>query len=232
MDRGVEHDASVSADSVAEGMTMSAHTNNRVMFVDDEEGVRRSWNRYLSDQGFDVSTAEDGAQAIRKLRKRPVDVVVADLKMPTVNGIQLLEWIHEHEPGTRFILLTGYGNEDVERKVRELGGFEYLNKPISPEALSAVVTAAAQLELIPEADDGVLVERVAPKVEVAPSAVETEVEAAPKSALRRTVEIVVGLVAAPILGLAFVIFLPIVGFGALLWTLAQEVRDLFESDRT
>lgn len=201
----------------------------RVMFVDDEEGVRISWNRYLSQHGFDVTTVEDGAHAISKLREEPVDVVVSDLKMPGVDGLQLLEWIHEKSPQTQFILLTGYGNEDVERKVRSLGGFDYLNKPISPDTLAAVVTAATHLKLIPQ-EKPMAFETATPAEPQVIEAVEApvEVQAQPKSGLRRTVEIAVGLVAAPILGLAFVVFLPVIGFGALFWRLGETLKDFFK----
>ena len=201
----------------------------RVMFVDDEEGVRISWNRYLSQQGFDVTTVEDGAHAISKLREEPVDVVVSDLKMPGVDGLQLLEWIHEKSPQTQFILLTGYGNEDVERKVRSLGGFDYLNKPISPDTLAAVVTAATHLKLIPQ-EKPMTFEAEAPAELQTVETVEApvEVQAQPKSGLRRTVEIAVGLVAAPLLGLAFVVFLPVIGFGALFWRLGETLKDFFK----
>jgi len=199
----------------------------RVMFVDDEEGVRVSWDRFLSQHGFDVTTAEDGARAINKLREEPVDVVVSDLKMPGVDGIQLLEWIHDKRPQTQFILLTGYGNEDVERTVRRLGAFDYLNKPISPDTLAAVVTAATHLKLIPQEAPMTFEAEAAPELSTAPQAVvETAVE--PKSGLRRTAEIAVGLVAAPILGLAFVVFLPVIGFGALFWRLGEILMDVFK----
>ena len=211
---------------------MSAY--NKVLFVDDEEGVRTSWDRMLSDHGFDVTTAEDGNKAINEMRNHPVDVVVSDLKMPGLDGVQLLEWIHDRHPETRFILLTGYGNEEVERRVRELGAFEYLNKPINPETLAAVVTAAMHLKLdvTPEA---------APVLE-APVAVETEaepaVEVAPeplvvrKSRVRAAFEILGGLIVAPLLGLAFVMFLPVIGFGALFWMLGESVWNAFKPAET
>jgi DNA-binding NtrC family response regulator len=206
---------------------MNAH--KKVMFVDDEEGVRLSWNRYLSAHGFEVSTAEDGAKAISKLRKEPVDVVVSDLKMPSIDGVELLEWIHDKQPHTQFILLTGYGNDAVENRVRELGAFDYLNKPISPDTLAAVVTAASILDLAPE---------VAETVDE-PQAIEAEVEARvtqpevkTKSGLRRTIEVVGGLIAAPILGLLFCIFLPVIGFVALFWTVGQSLRNAFKPAAT
>jgi DNA-binding NtrC family response regulator len=203
---------------------------NKVMFVDDEEGVRTSWDRMLSDYGFDVTTAEDGTKAVRELRDHPVDVVVSDLKMPGLDGIQLLEWIHARRPETRFILLTGYGNDEVEQRVKELGAFEYLNKPISPETLAAVVTAAMHLK--PQQ-----ALTAAPAVEAAEveTEVEATVEAAPepqpvvrKSRLRAAFEILGGLIVAPLLGLAFVMFLPVIGFGALFWMLGETVWDAFK----
>jgi DNA-binding NtrC family response regulator len=206
-------------------------TQKRVMFVDDEESVRISWDRYLSAQGFDVTTVEDGGKAISKLRNEEVDVVVSDLKMPGVDGVQLLEWIHSKRPETQFILLTGYGSEEVENTVRKLGAFDYLNKPISPDTLAAVVTAATHLKLMPnliaEAVPEVM-EFEAPVVEETAVAATTETEeVVHKSGIRKTGEIVGGLIAAPILGLAFVVFLPVIGFGALLWTLGGSLWDRF-----
>jgi DNA-binding NtrC family response regulator len=210
------------------------NAQKKVMFVDDEEGVRVSWDRYLSAHGFDVTTAEDGANAISKLRKEEVDVVVSDLKMPGVDGIQLLEWIHSKRPETQFILLTGYGSEEVEKTVRQLGAFDYLNKPISPDTLAAVVTAATHLKLLPKESVPVATEAAPSVTEFAATAVEeavetkaVEQEVVHKSGLRRTAEIVGGLIAAPILGLAFVVFLPVIGFGALFWMLGESLWDRF-----
>lgn len=199
------------------------NAQKRVMLVDDEESVRLSWNRYLSQQGFDVTTAADGANAISKLQSEPVDVVVSDLRMPGVDGVQLLQWIHDERPATQFILLTGFGTEEVEKKVRELGAFDYLNKPISPDALAAVVTAATHLKLTPQAP----VAEAAPEaVPVAAVAAASEVQA--KTGLRRFSEVTVGLVAAPLMGLAFVVFLPVIGFGALFWRMGETLKDLFK----
>ena len=207
---------------------MNAH--KKVMFVDDEESVRISWDRYLSAHGFDVTTAEDGGKAISKLRNEPVDVVVSDLKMPGVDGVQLLEWIHAKRPETQFILLTGYGSEEVERTVRRLGAFDYLNKPISPDTLAAVVTAATHLKLLPKEEavqEAPTTMDLATPVEEETTA-QVQTEEIQKSGLRRTAEIVGGLIAAPILGLAFVVFLPVIGFGALFWMLGEGLWDRFK----
>lgn len=200
---------------------MYAPMKNKVLFVDDEEAVRQSWDRYLTQNGFNVVTAEDGKRAVNELTNDAVDVVVSDLRMPGLDGLELAAWVHDKKPDTRFILLTGYGNEEVERKARELGVFEFLNKPISPEALSAVITGALQLQKIAAADQAkaaaaaVAVEAAVPLevVTVAPKAV--------KSAPKTFMQTVGGLILAPILGLAFVLFLPVIGF-AMLFKVALE----------
>lgn len=202
----------------------------RVMFVDDEEGVRRSWDRLLSDRGFDVTTVEDGERAITQLRDEAADVVVSDLKMPGVDGLQLLEWLHQSQPQTRFILLTGYGSELVEQKARALGAYEYLNKPVSPETLAMVIAAAMQTPQKPQASPAPVVAEPALEASVAielpveevveataqPAQDEEEAESAWKTAGK--------LALAPIAGLAFVIFLPVIGFGMFFWVVGQAIR--------
>jgi DNA-binding NtrC family response regulator len=147
--------------------------------------------------------------------------------MPGVDGVQLLQWIHDERPETRFILLTGFGTEEVEKKVRELGAFDYLNKPISPDTLAAVVTAATHLKLTPQAQVAEAALESAP--EAAPvAALEATPEVEAKTGLRRFAEVAVGLVAAPLMGLAFVVFLPVIGFGALFYRLGETLKDLFK----
>ena len=224
--------------------------NKRVLFVDDEAGVRSSWNRYLTEAGFEVGTAVDGRAAMQELQRNPAAVVVSDLRMPSVDGLELLEWTRDQRPDVRFILLTGYGNEEIERRARELGAFEYLNKPISPETLAAVITAALHLGLLGDADpepremepavqtaeESVL---AAPRDEelalakptdeelaLAVSSTEDEqptLEVRPALRMRGLLEVVGGLIAAPLVGLAFVIFLPVIGIGMLFWLLGQMI---------
>lgn len=194
---------------------MYAPHNQRVLFVDDEEGVRLSWNRFLTERGFAVSTAEDGARAISRLQQEPVDVVVADLRMPGVDGLQLLQWMHDSTPETRFILLTGYGNEEVERRARELGAYEYLNKPISPETLSAIITAATTLNI--PLKGVTTAEAEQPAIEMAPAS-EAQADTA-----KSPIQMAARLVLAPVIGLAFVLFLPVIGFAAFFKVLAEAI---------
>lgn len=194
-------------------------THKRVLLVDDEEAVRLSWSRFLSEHDFDVTTAEDGGKAISRLSREPVDVVVADLRMPEVDGLQLLDWLHDTQPDTPFILLTGYGSEDVERRARELGAFDYLDKPVTPDVLSAVITAA-MVEKERKQRAGRAVAAAAVEAEAREA---TAAPAEEKSKVRSVGEIVGGLIMGPIIGLAFVMFLPVIGFAAFFKVLAEAV---------
>jgi CheY-like chemotaxis protein len=244
----------MSGSSSEGGERMDAH--RKVMFVDDDPGVRDSWSRYLSAEGFDVTTAEDGDRAIRQLEREPVDVVVSDLRMPRTDGVELLEWIHDHKPETPFVLLTGFGNAAVERKVRELGAFDYLNKPINPRVLSAVVTAATVMADAEERRRSASEALVAPAMGVAAEVWDAPLEAARAPSLAEEVtesvsdeaapadearergramealEVAGWLLAAPLLGLAFVVFLPVIGFVALIKTLAEIVWERTDPART
>jgi CheY-like chemotaxis protein len=191
---------------------------NRVMFVDDEEGVRVSWQRFLQDRGLKVSTAPDGASAIAELSRHPVDVVVSDLRMPGTDGLELLKWLHDRQPETRFILFTGYGDIQVERRARELGASDYLEKPISPDVLAHAIDVAL--------DPGRL-HAALPVVDVKPVRVvpRPSVEVTATERAERTPLQTVGLlVAAPFIGLAFVVFLPVIGLGALAWTVTRHIK--------
>lgn len=198
--------------------------NNRLMFVDDEEGVRVSWKRYFENRGFSVATAPDGASAIEELSQKPADVVVSDLRMPGIDGLQLLEWINERQPDTRFILFTGYGDQATERRARELGVESYLEKPVAPDVLAHAIDVALDPgrlhPALPILDVTPVEARARPEVMPAPV---VETRRATRSPLQ-TMGLVVG---APFLGLAFVVFLPVIGLGALAWILVQEARSAF-----
>ena len=114
----------------------------KVMFVDDDEGMRISWNRYLASIGLDVTTAETAETGIAQLERERVDVVVSDLRMPGMDGLDFLRIVKERWPQIQVILLTGYGNPEVEGAVHDLGGFGYFSKPINPETMADTIQEA------------------------------------------------------------------------------------------
>ena len=116
-----------------------------VLVVDDEEGLREFVSECLEDDGHEVTTAVDGQDALDQLAARGVDVVVTDLKMPRVDGMQLLRRVRAEMPEVEVVMLTAHGGVESAVEATRLGVVEYLQKPIdSPAALRLVVARAAE----------------------------------------------------------------------------------------
>lgn len=107
----------------------------RVLLVDDEPEFLRTLAKRLERRGLDVAVASSGAKALQSLAARPTDVVVLDVKMPDMDGLETLEAIRRDHAGTAVVMLTGHA--DVEAAVQGLsqGAFDYLMKPISIDEL-------------------------------------------------------------------------------------------------
>lgn len=102
----------------------------RILIVDDEHLIRKSLSRYLNKIGYSIEVAEDGRVAIQKLKDYVFDLVLTDLKMPNLDGRELLTMMSEEFPDIPKIVLTGYGtNEDIIHALKT-GAYDFLNKPI------------------------------------------------------------------------------------------------------
>ncbi len=106
-----------------------------ILVVDDEKNVRDSLKRFLEIEGFTVITAENGIAAKKKLEEEPFNAVVADLKMPGMDGIALLSWIKEKGPGVPVIMISAHGEVEDAVEAMKLGAEDYIVKPFEPEEL-------------------------------------------------------------------------------------------------
>jgi two-component system response regulator AtoC len=123
----------------------------RVLVVDDEEIVRESLSGWLRKDGHDALAAPDGKAALEALRAEPWDVVLLDLKMPGMDGLQVLEEARRERPGSVFVVMTAYATVDTAVSAMKLGAYDYLVKPFDPEELSALVRRiASQRALVQE----------------------------------------------------------------------------------
>ena len=111
----------------------------RILVVDDEESSRIGLSKILTKSGYDVVTAEDGSQAVEQLKKHKCDLVITDMKMPRMDGIELLRKIKEDYADIGVIIVTAYGEVDSYLEAMNLGAFEYLNKPIKIDELKKVI---------------------------------------------------------------------------------------------
>jgi DNA-binding response OmpR family regulator len=115
----------------------------RVLIVDDEEDLVTALVERLNLRGFEARGVTTGAAALAELAAAPSDVVVLDVKMPALGGLEVFRRIGDQWPGLPVILLTGLGSaQDAERGM-ELGAFDYLMKPVKIDHLARVVRAAA-----------------------------------------------------------------------------------------
>jgi DNA-binding NtrC family response regulator len=111
---------------------------SHVLVVDDEELYRRSLGRILSRVGHQVSEARDAAEALSILAQGGLDLVVADVRMPGLNGLELVRQIHEIEPDLPCIVVTGYGSAESSIEALRAGAFWYLEKPFDQAHLDVV----------------------------------------------------------------------------------------------
>ncbi len=115
-----------------------------ILVIDDEEIIRTSCRKVLEPEGYTVKTAQNGKDALKILSQRVFDLVVIDLKMPGMDGIELLRRIKETWAETEAIILTGFGSTRTAVDSMKLEAFDYIEKPISPDDLLTVVSRALE----------------------------------------------------------------------------------------
>lgn len=116
----------------------------KVLLVDDEEEFVRTLSERLQMRDLDSQTAFDGEQALEVMRDGVPDVMVLDLKMPGIDGMEVLRRMKKLYPKVQVIILTGHGSSKDEDQARRLGAFEYLQKPVNLEDLVEVLKRAYQ----------------------------------------------------------------------------------------
>jgi len=127
----------------------------RILVVDDEEIVVRSCVRILEGGAYCVETATDGTEALRKIAQRGCDLVILDIMMPHVDGVEVLRRVKEAHPEIEVVMVTGLSQIDSAVKCMKLGAFDYLPKPFDPEQLKSVVERALERRrLLQETDEG------------------------------------------------------------------------------
>ncbi len=192
---------------------------HKVLVVDDDPVIGKSFDRVLTAKGYTVITAPDAADALERLRDEEVDLVVTDIRMPGMSGIELAETVKARRPWMPVLIVTGYGNASDEARARAAGVSAFLHKPLSPEQIEgstedAIARATAPMPLV-TADEA-----------VAPVAVEAE--APVKGGRIRDIAL---FFAAPLIGFLYVVVMPFVGLAALGWFGAKAIAKKFGRGR-
>jgi DNA-binding NtrC family response regulator len=116
----------------------------RILIVDDEEIVIKSCLRILAGDEFEVESVQDGREALKKIEENPYDVVILDIMMPNIDGLEVLRRVKETHPNVDVIMITGLSQVDTAVQAMKLGAFDYISKPFEPDELKLVVYRALE----------------------------------------------------------------------------------------
>ena len=116
----------------------------RVLVVDDEREIRDVLTDYLEGEGCAVATAANGGDALESVRRAPPDVILLDITLPGVDGLEVLRRVHRDHPEIPILVLTGPGDEARARSALVLGASDYVGKPVTLAHLSHAVSTAVR----------------------------------------------------------------------------------------
>jgi len=111
----------------------------RILVLDDEQIVLESVSRVLEGENYQVVICRKGQEAVEALKGRSFDILITDMKMPGMNGLQAMEALTEVDPDLSMIMLTGYATIDSAVQAMKIGAVDYIKKPFTPDQLSALV---------------------------------------------------------------------------------------------
>jgi len=116
----------------------------RILIVDNETNVRTVFSDVLRKENYIVKGAKDGPEAIKAVDEETFDLALVDLRMPRMDGIEVLETIKKRKPQIPVIIYTGYGSVTTAVEAMRKGAADYLNKPFSPEDLKSCIRKALE----------------------------------------------------------------------------------------
>lgn len=122
----------------------------KILVIDDEPLLRNFLAETLARKGLDVTAAESGRKALQHLKETAFDLVVSDLKLPDITGLDILRKVKESSPGTFVVMITAFGSIENAVEAMKLGAFHYLIKPFTPETIETVIEKANEHQTIVE----------------------------------------------------------------------------------
>jgi CheY-like chemotaxis protein len=188
------------------------NTLRKLLVVDDDPVVGKSFDRVLSGRGYAVVTASDGAEALRKIAAEQFDMVYTDIKMPGMDGIAVAEEIRKSQPWLPVVIVSGYATPENEARAKAAGVSAVLHKPLSPQMIEESAREAFRDSEAAAAPEPAEMPAPATMVPTAPATVAPSPHAASAADFAKRVGLVV---AAPLLGLAYVVVVPVVGLAML-----------------
>lgn len=103
----------------------------KILIVDDEKGIRNLFTKALADQGYSVTTAKDGRDGLKKARRQAYELILIDLRMPRMSGVNAIMEMKQINPETAFIIITGFPLGKAAEKVLKKGVYDCISKPFN-----------------------------------------------------------------------------------------------------
>lgn len=110
-----------------------------ILVVDDEKGIREGCRRILMSEGYSADVAENGEEGLKSAKAKPYDLILVDLMMPVMSGLEMMEHVRQYDPEIIMIVITGFATIETAVEAMKHGAYDYIPKPFTPDQLLAVV---------------------------------------------------------------------------------------------
>jgi len=121
-----------------------------ILIVDDEKNIRLTLSQSLEALGVEIDTAADGVEALAKLKGRDFELILLDIRMPGMDGMEVLRRVREIRPDIRIVMITAYGTIESAVEAMKLGAVDFLQKPFDPEEIRELVSRVMNRERLDE----------------------------------------------------------------------------------
>jgi two-component system, NtrC family, response regulator HydG len=125
----------------------------KVLVVDDEPNMRKTLSAILRDEGYEVQTADNGEQAVELCKQHLFDVVLMDVRMPKLDGVEAFRRIRRHQEGVRVILMSAYREDQLKREALDDGAIAFIDKPLDVERVIRLIGETTETAILVVADD-------------------------------------------------------------------------------
>jgi len=128
----------------------------QILIVDDNAEIREIVQEYLADSDCQIEGASNGKEALEKYNENPYDIIITDLKMPGISGIELIKLLKQKTDTIEFVIITGYASVDTAIEAVRIGAFDYIVKPFRMEELKVTIKNAKEKIILKRANEELL----------------------------------------------------------------------------
>ncbi|NOX66136.1 MAG: sigma-54-dependent Fis family transcriptional regulator [Chlorobi bacterium] len=128
----------------------------KIFVVDDDESIRETISNFLRRENYEVNTAPNGLEGLEGIKKTQPDMVISDIRMPGMNGLELMKAVHEFDSTIHFVLMTAYDDMQTTIEAIQKGAYDYIEKPLEIDKLKIIVKRAIENKVLSEKLDSVI----------------------------------------------------------------------------